>query len=69
MCRWLPNKTFLLRKYTVTAADGKTTSGVQIIGLDPRTGQIISWGFNFDGGHTMGTWMPQEKAGPSTPPA
>jgi uncharacterized protein (TIGR02246 family) len=61
VCRWLPNKTFLLRKYSVTAADKTTTSGVQLIGLDPRTGQIISWGFNSDGGQTMGTWMPQEK--------
>jgi uncharacterized protein (TIGR02246 family) len=60
-CRWLPNKTFLLRKYTVTAADGTKSSGVQLIGLEPRTGQIISSGFNSDGSRTMGNWMPQAK--------
>ncbi|MGE3244006.1 MAG: SgcJ/EcaC family oxidoreductase [Pirellulales bacterium] len=56
-CQWLANKTFLERKYTVTAADHTTTSGVQLIGLDPRTGGIVSWGFNSDGGRTMGTWL------------
>ena len=33
---------------------------MQLIGVNPRTGQIVSWGFNSDGGHTIGTWMPQE---------
>jgi len=56
-CRWLPNKSFLERKYSVTAADGTTTSGVQLIGADPRSGSIVSWGFNSDGGRTMGTWL------------
>ena len=57
-CQSLANKTFLERKYMVTAADRTTTSGVQLIGLDPRTGGIVSWGFNSDGGRTIGTWMP-----------
>jgi len=60
VCRWLANKTFLERRYSVTAADHSTTSGVQLIGLNPRTGQIVSWGFNSDGGQTMGTWLAQE---------
>jgi uncharacterized protein (TIGR02246 family) len=60
VCRWLPNKTFLLRQYTVTATDGTKASGVQLIGLDPRTGQIISSGFNSDGSRTMGNWLPQK---------
>jgi uncharacterized protein (TIGR02246 family) len=59
-CRWLANKTFLERRYSVTAADGSTTSGLQLIGRNPRTGQIISWGFNSDGGQTMATWLAQE---------
>ena len=57
VCRWLANKTFLERRYSVTAADGSTTSGVQLIGRNPRTGQIVSWGFNSDGGQTMATWL------------
>ena len=60
LCRWLANKTFLERRYSVTAADGSKTSGVQLIGINPRTGQIVSWGFNSDGGQTMGTWLAQE---------
>ncbi len=60
VCRWLPNKTFLERRYSVTAADKSTTSGVQLIGLNPRTRQIISWGFNSDGGQSIGTWLSQE---------
>jgi uncharacterized protein (TIGR02246 family) len=60
-CHWLANKTFLERKYSVTATDQSTTSGVQLIGLDPRTGQIISSGFNSDGSRTMGNWMPQQE--------
>lgn len=56
-CRWLPNHSFLERKYSVTAADKTTTSGVQLIGVDPRSSSIVSWGFNSDGGRTMGTWL------------
>lgn len=61
VCRWLPNKTFLERRYSVTAADKSTTSGVQLIGVNPRTGQIVSWGFNSDGGQSIGTWLSQDK--------
>lgn len=57
-CQWLANQTFLERKYTVTGPDHTTTSGVQLIGLDPRTGGIVSWSFNSDGGRSMGTWLP-----------
>jgi uncharacterized protein (TIGR02246 family) len=59
VCRWLPNNSYLERRYKVTAADGTTTEGVQLIGLNPRTGQVVSWGFGFDGGHTIGAWVPR----------
>jgi len=55
---WLPDKKYLKREFTVTAPDGKATSGLQIIGVNPRTGQIVSWGFISDGGHTIGAWRP-----------
>jgi uncharacterized protein (TIGR02246 family) len=59
VCRWLPNNSYLERRYKVTAVDGKTTEGVQLIGLNPHTGQVVSWGFGFDGGHTIGAWVPR----------
>ena len=59
-CRWLPGKKFLIRKTKVTAADGASTAGLQMIGLNSKTGQIVSWGFLSDGGHTIGAWVPQK---------
>ena len=35
-----------------------TSTGLQIIGVDPSTDQIISWSFPSTGGHAMGYWAP-----------
>jgi uncharacterized protein (TIGR02246 family) len=59
-CRWLPGKKFLIRKTKVTTADGASTAGIQLIGINPQSGQINSWGFLADGGHTVGVWMPEK---------
>jgi uncharacterized protein (TIGR02246 family) len=59
-CRWLPGKKFLIRKTKVTSADGESTAGIQLIGLNPKSGQVYSWGFMADGGHTIGAWQPQQ---------
>jgi uncharacterized protein (TIGR02246 family) len=59
-CRWLPGKKFLIRKTKVTAADGASTAGIQLIGVNPQTVQIGSWGFLADGGHTIGAWLPEK---------
>ena len=55
---WIGNKTFLRGETTVhPKADEKPTSGgMQIIGKDSLTGQIVSWFFNADGGHGYGVW-------------
>jgi uncharacterized protein (TIGR02246 family) len=55
-CRWLPDQSFLERKFTVTSPDHVTTSGLQLIGINSRTGKIISWNFNSDGSHAVATW-------------
>jgi uncharacterized protein (TIGR02246 family) len=60
VCRWVANKSFVERKYTVTSADGSATSGVQLIGFNPEAGRVQSWNFNSDGGHAIGTWAPRE---------
>lgn len=56
VCRWLPGKSFLERRYSVTTPDGLTSAGLQIIGWNPRSGQIESWNFSGDGGHAVGVW-------------
>lgn len=58
VCRWVANKSFVERKYTVTDVDGTTISGVQLIGWNPKTGAVQSWDFSPGGGHATGTWSP-----------
>jgi len=58
VCRWVANKSFVQRCYSVTHADGTTTSGVQLIGWNPMEGHVQSWNFSSDGGHAVGIWSP-----------
>ena len=60
VCRWVANKSFVERKYTVTHADHTTTSGVQIIGYNPQGDHVQSWNFSSDGGYAVGVWSPKE---------
>ena len=62
-CRWVANKSFVQRSYTVTLPDQTTTSGVQLIGFNPLEGHIQSWEFSPDGGHAVGVWTTHEGAG------
>ena len=55
-CRWSDDKNFLLRSYTIQVAGVPAMSGVQRIGWDPITGQIKSWVFDSQGGHSEGLW-------------
>ena len=59
-CRWVANKSFVERTYTVTQPDHSSTSGVQLIGFNPEQGHLQSWNFNSDGGHAIGVWSPRE---------
>jgi uncharacterized protein (TIGR02246 family) len=60
ICRWVANKSFVERSYTVTLPDGTTNSGVQIVGWDPQGEHVQSWNFSADGGHALGIWSPRE---------
>lgn len=60
VCRWVAGKSFVERSYTVTKADGSTTSGVQLIGWNPQDEHVQSWNFASDGGHAIGVWSPSE---------
>lgn len=59
-CRWIENNHFLARSYAVTKTGKEISTGLQIIGVDPSTGQITSWSFGSDGGHAVGLWVPHE---------
>lgn len=58
--RWVANKSYILRDYTVTHPDHSVSSGVQIIGYNPQASAIQSWNFTSDGGHAVGTWTPHD---------
>ena len=58
VCRWVANKSFVERTYTVTRVDGTATTGVQMIGWNPQGGHVQSWNFSSDGGHAIGIWSP-----------
>src|SRR5271166_1586662 len=51
------DRPFIVGEFTATAA-GKTESlGTMKIGIDPVSGQFMSWHFDQDGGHGRGLWM------------
>jgi uncharacterized protein (TIGR02246 family) len=54
--KWVANKSFLEREYTVREGGVTTSSGMQIIGWDPQAEQIHSWSFDSAGGHGQGLW-------------
>jgi len=60
ICRWVANKSFVQRTYTVTHPDHTTTSGLQLIGFNPQGGHLQSWNFSSDGGYAEGTWSARE---------
>jgi len=60
VCRWIANKSFVERAYTITNHDGTTSSGLQLIGWNPQGGHVQSWNFSGDGGHAIGVWTPRD---------
>jgi uncharacterized protein (TIGR02246 family) len=56
--RWMANRSFLQREYTVRKGGVTDSSGIQIIGWDPRAGQVRSWSFDSSGGYGTGLWTP-----------
>jgi uncharacterized protein (TIGR02246 family) len=54
--RWIADKRFIQREYTVRQQEKVSSSGTQIIGWDPQSGQIRSWSFDSSGGFGEGIW-------------
>jgi uncharacterized protein (TIGR02246 family) len=55
---WVEGGNFIRGETEVHAVEGGDSipGGLQIIGRDPLSGQIVSWFFNSDGGHGLGAW-------------
>jgi len=56
--RWIANKSFIQRDFSVHRDGLLTSSGMQIIGWDPRAEQVRSWSFDSSGGSGTGLWAP-----------
>jgi uncharacterized protein (TIGR02246 family) len=54
--RWIANKSFLQRNFSVQRDGLLVSSGTQIVGWDARTDRIVSWIFDSSGGYGTGTW-------------
>lgn len=46
---WFGDKSFILAKFTIKGKK-KTFTGMQMIGIDPKSGDLRSWTFEHDGG-------------------
>ena len=55
-CEFTTHQNFLSRKYKVSSGGQVKSSGLQIIGWDPKEKQIRSWLFDSDGGFVKGEW-------------
>ena len=55
---WIQNNRFLARVHTITESNQITTSHLEIVGIDPASGQVTSWNFDSDGGTSVGVWLP-----------
>lgn len=54
---WMAQKNFIKNTFTLTK-DGKSAlAGGQIIGWDPKLGQIVSWHFDAQGGFGHDVWQ------------
>jgi uncharacterized protein (TIGR02246 family) len=53
---WAENKTFLRNAFSLKEGGKVVSSGTQMIGMDPKTGQIRSWMFDTEGGNGQSLW-------------
>lgn len=58
---WFADQHFLRGETLVREKSGASPGGMQVIGRDPLTGQIVSWYFSADGGQGYGAWLRQDR--------
>jgi uncharacterized protein (TIGR02246 family) len=51
---WFGNKSFIQAHFMVRQ-NARSFTGMQMIGTDPKTGELRTWTFEFDGGYGEGT--------------
>ena len=54
--KWIADKKFMELSYTARNEGTVTRSGIEIIGRDPLSGNVISWSFDSTGGYGQGHW-------------
>lgn len=54
--KWVADKKFIELSYTVRDQGSVARSGIQIIGRDPASGDVMSWSFDSTGGYGQGKW-------------
>lgn len=61
-CRWTKNQNYLSRTFKlINKESGEVEStGLQMIGWDPKAKEIHSWLFDSDGGFVSGTWSERD---------
>jgi uncharacterized protein (TIGR02246 family) len=60
---WTKNKNFIKRTFKITSEEeskSSVTTGTQLIGFDPTTGEIHSWVFDSEGGFAASVFTPEE---------
>jgi uncharacterized protein (TIGR02246 family) len=55
-CQWDESGNFLVWRYRVQNKNANAGGGTTFIGWDPLTKQIMSWVFDYEGGHGEATW-------------
>ena len=59
-CQWTKNQNYINRTYTVSNEEDVESTGLQIIGWDPKEKQVRSWLFDSNGGFITGTWTKRD---------
>lgn len=55
--KWIADKKFLELTYVTRDKGNPVRSGIQILGRDPLTGDVVSWSFDSTGGYGQGHWQ------------
>lgn len=59
--KWIVEKKFLQLSYEAREKGRLLRSGIQIVGVDPVYGGLVSWSFDSTGGHGQGLWKLMKK--------
>jgi uncharacterized protein (TIGR02246 family) len=55
-CRYILGGKYIVREYSTSYDENDSVSGAHVIGYDPQSGLIKSWGFDAEGSHGEALW-------------